>query len=195
MSDFDYRQCSDHELLESVAGGNRDAFSVLYDRHSSRMYGLVLKLLADPVLATDALQEVFINIWKYAARYSRLRGSAVVWMNFICRNRCIDLLRSRKVRIDTLHVDWEILQALEDRHTPNPLQATQQAIVGEQLEAAMKKLPEEQRQLLKMAYIEGYSQSEIAARLKLPIGTVKSRIRLGLGKMRDGLLPENSDDR
>jgi RNA polymerase sigma-70 factor (ECF subfamily) len=154
----------DTALLHAIARGDESALASLYDRYHSILLGLLLRILHSRVEAEDVLQEVFLQIWQRAANFDETRGRAFTWMVTLARSRAIDRLRS-----------------LDSRQRADAYQAEQRAIVG----AALAEIPEEQRRALLLAYFEGLTQSEIAARLNQPLGTIKTRMRSGLSKLRD----------
>ena len=175
---------TDEQLLEEAARLNQSAFRVIYRRHSARLYGICLAVLRSDALAQDALQEACIAIWRGAKSYSSAKGKAATWMNYLCRNRCIDMLRSRKYQ--SLLIDERIDQHfLLDETAPD--EKTQQSQVNAKVRAATSALPQKQCRLIELAYFNGLSQSEIAQATGLPLGTVKSRMRLGMDKLRQSL--------
>lgn len=184
---------SDEQLLLSVADGNQDAFACLYDRHAARLYGLAVKLLKDRQTAADAVQDTFVKIWKNASKYRSQLGRPLVWMSYICRNRCIDLIRSSLGDRTSIPDDplWIERQEPSAPESDNPLANIQDAQLRERIRQAMQMLPLEQRRLIEQAYTRGLSHTELAAEVGLPVGTVKSRIRLGMRKLRKHLILEN----
>jgi RNA polymerase sigma-70 factor (ECF subfamily) len=172
---------SDTQLLRAVANGDSEALAELYDRYHSILFGLLLRILRDGAEAEDVLQEVFIQTWRRASSFDETRGKAFTWLVTIARSRAIDRLRSRSAQERT---------AL--RAAPDPLQevsdASDDAIRSEESEKvrrALMEIPEEQRQTLLLAYFEGLSQTEIAEQTKTPLGTVKTRTRSGLLRLRE----------
>jgi RNA polymerase sigma-70 factor (ECF subfamily) len=172
---------SDTELLHAVARGDEAALAALYDRYHSILLGLLLRILHSRVEAEDVLQEVFIQIWQRAANFDEARGRGFTWMVTLARSRAIDRLRSLQSR---QRADDTALQ-----NAPEAVgDASDDAYHAEQREivrAALAEIPEEQRRALLLAYFEGLTQSEIAARLGQPLGTVKTRMRSGMTKLRE----------
>jgi RNA polymerase sigma-70 factor, ECF subfamily len=171
----------DTEILHAIARGDESALAVLYDRYHSILLGLLLRILHSRVEAEDVLQEVFLQIWQRAANFDETRGRAFTWMVTLARSRAIDRLRSLQSRQradDTALRDApdDVGDAVEDVY-----HAEQREIVR----AALAEIPEEQRRALLLAYFEGLTQSEIAERLDQPLGTVKTRMRSGMNKLRD----------
>jgi RNA polymerase sigma-70 factor (ECF subfamily) len=175
-------------LLPAVSEGNLAAFEQLYDRHSPILYALLLRMLANPEDAQEVLQEAFVKAWNDASRYDPSRGSELAWLISIARSRGIDRIRSRKVRGDRekdAARDNSIRSAAVDG-----MAAVESAVAGEEqraVRAALAEIPEAQRQALELAYFDGLSQSEIAEKLGVPLGTIKTRMQLGMRKMRERL--------
>ncbi len=178
----------DRPLLGEIAGGDVRAFEELYERHSAVLYGLLVRILHDPEDASEVLQEAFIQVWNRAAGYDNSRGSEIAWLVAIARSRGIDRIRSRKVRTQReLDAGREI-----SIHAPhvNTVRTDQQAIQSQiqvRVRGALLELPEAQRKALELAYFEGMTQTEIAEKLSEPLGTVKTRMQLGMRKLRDKL--------
>ncbi len=173
----------DEQLIEDVARGDRHAIEVLYDRYSSAVFGLALKTLRDREAAEEAVQEVFWRVWQRAKSFDRNRSFAP-WLFGIAHNYCIDELRRRRARPQSVYEDDEhpILSGIADSTDVSEaaLESEQRRIV----QSALQQLPVEQRQALELAYFGGLTQQEIAARLGNPLGTIKTRMRLGLQKLR-----------
>jgi RNA polymerase sigma-70 factor (ECF subfamily) len=175
-------------LLPAVARGDLDAFERLYDRHSSTLYALLLRILANPDDAQEVLQETFVKAWTNAKMFDAVRGSDVAWLISIARSRGIDRLRSRKIRGDREDDAGRELSTgtgFVEKRT-----GADDAIESEERSAvrgALAELPEAQRVALALAYFEGLSQSEIAAKLGEPLGTIKTRMQLGMKKLRESL--------
>lgn len=179
---------TDIDLLNAVAKKDRSALSTFYDRHSAGLYGLALKILRDEALAQDVLQDLFLFLWESADRFTERRGSPVGWMMISCRNRCIDKLRQKERRQKrSVNLDETTLQSIEMNESESPLEFVHQKEVQKVVTRALEGLPEEQRVPIEMAYFKGMSQSEIAKDLNLPLGTVKTRIRLGMQKLKDSI--------
>lgn len=180
---------SDVELLGAVANGAERALASLYDRYSSILFGLLVRILHRRAEAEDVLQEVFIQIWQKAPDYDESRGRPFSWLVTIARSRAIDRLRSLDAR-DRLSREaaLEVPEAISESADDEAIRHEQRDIV----QSALDQLSEPQRQTLLLAYLEGLSQSEIAARLGEPLGTVKTRTRSGLKKLHD-ILRKNRD--
>jgi len=168
-----------------LAVGEKDpeAFAVFYDRHGGAAYSLAYRIVGDRSGAEDVTQEAFLSIWRSGARYDRARGSVRSWTLGIVRNRAIDSLRRRAGPAPKLDFDDEA--ALEQR--PADDLTDEQALQREsarQLRTALDELPSEQSKVIELAYFGGFSHSEIAEMLSMPLGTVKGRMRLGIEKIR-----------
>lgn len=175
-------------LLPAIARGDISAFETLYDRHSSTIYALLLRILANADDAQEVLQETFVKAWTSAKMFDAVRGSEVAWLISIARSRGIDRLRSRKIRYEREDEAGREISV----HSAFVVHATgaDQAIQSQERTAvrgALAELPDPQRIALELAYFEGLSQSEIAEKLSEPLGTIKTRMQLGMKKLRDRL--------
>src|SRR5262249_6336104 len=165
--------------------GSPDALAELYDRHARQIYSLALRILQDQSEAEDIVQEVFSQAWRQATRYDRSRGNVAAWLLTLARSRAIDRLRSRRARPDH-SAEGGVLLDLADQAAPADVQLLSAEQVA-RVRAALEALPLLQRVAIELAYYEGLTHSEIAARLEQPLGTVKTRIRMGLHKLRESL--------
>jgi RNA polymerase sigma-70 factor (ECF subfamily) len=176
----------DAGLLRAVARGDESAFARVYDRYSPILLGLLLRILRSRAEAEDVLQEVFLQVWQQARSFDESRGRAFTWLVTLARSRAIDRLRAVDSRERAAQRSAEDgVQAPQTR-----VPAEEEAILAERAEvvrSALGELPEEQRQVLVLAYLEGMSQSEIAAAKNQPLGTVKTRTRAGLKKLSESL--------
>jgi RNA polymerase sigma-70 factor, ECF subfamily len=176
----------DAELIHAVARGDERALASLYDHYSPILFGLLLRILKDRPEAEDVLQEVFLQVWQRASSFDAERGRPFTWLVTLARSRAIDRLRA----VDSRE---RAAQRSADGPPPSPAAAgwaDEEALRAERAEAvrgALGELPEEQRQVLLLAYLEGMSQSEIAAAKNQPLGTVKTRTRAGLKKLSESL--------
>jgi len=176
----------DAELLRAVARGDEAAFARVYDHYSAILLGLLLRILRSRAEAEDVLQEVFLQVWQQARAFDPTRGRPFTWLVTLARSRAIDRLRAVDSR------ERAAQRSAEDAPPDTAPQAwaDEEAIRAERAEAvrdALGELPEEQRQVLLLAYLEGMSQSEIAAAKNQPLGTVKTRTRAGLKKLSEAL--------
>ena len=176
------------ELIRGAAGGDQQALASLYDATSRTVYGLLLRILADASAAEEVLLDVYEQVWRQAAAYSRERGTPLAWLTTIARSRAIDRLRrGRREQQQTDPLDCVAATA----HS-TAASAEDEVRVGEVravVRAALDSLAPEQREVIELAYYGGMSHSEIAAARGLPLGTVKTRTRLGLMRLREMLRP------
>ncbi len=178
-------------LLRCVALGDEAALAELYDRLSPLAYGLSLRMAGDTLIAQDAVQEGFLRVWRGARGFDRKRGPARAWVLRIVRNVTIDQLRSRAVRERS-----ELRAAAEPQAAgaPRPDDLALRAETRAALRDGLACLPDEQRRMIEIAYFEGLSHSEIAERENLPLGTVKTRIRDGVLRLRRLAVEGKLDD-
>jgi len=174
----------DMQLMNRVAGGDLDAIAELYDRHGSRVFALAHRILRNSTDAEDVVQEVFSQAWRTAASYRAERGSVAAWLMVIARTRALDRLRAQRAPGRELGNSGYEGLASNARPQADELIAREQAA---EVRNAVMLLPDEQRRALELAYFEGLSQTEIAARLQAPLGTVKTRIRTALATLRRSL--------
>lgn len=174
-------QTTDLEVLRAIAGGDEQALSALYDRYRLILFGLILRILHSQQEAEDVLQEVFLQVWRRASDFDETRGRPFTWLVTLARSRAIDRLRSLGSRERTAQ---EAARSVPDSIST----AADDAVKSEQGEIvrkALRELPDEQRRTLFLAYFEGLTQTEIAERLNTPLGTVKTRMRSGMMKLRE----------
>jgi RNA polymerase sigma-70 factor, ECF subfamily len=178
---------ADEELIELVRGGDTRAFERIYDRHARAAYSLAYRILGSQANAQDVVQEVFVSVWRLSAGYTRARGSVRTWILAIVHNRAIDALRRAAVPGRAV---VEETGAGAEREGPDRTEAlVERREEARELRSALSGLPGEQRRVIELAYFGGFTLSEIAELLTLPLGTVKGRMRLGLEKMRSALEP------
>jgi RNA polymerase sigma-70 factor (ECF subfamily) len=176
------------ELIREAAGGDQQALAALYDATSRTVYGLLLRILSDASSAEEVLLDVYEQVWRQAAQYSRERGSPLAWLTTIARSRAIDRLRrGRREQQRT-----EPLEGVFATARAEGASAEEDVMAGEVravVRKALDSLAPEQREVIELAYYGGMSHSEIAAARGLPLGTVKTRTRLGLMRLREMLRP------
>jgi RNA polymerase sigma-70 factor (ECF subfamily) len=177
---------ADEELMPWIAEKDPEAFEVFYDRHGGVAYSLAYRILGDPTAAEDCIQEAFISIWRSGARFDRTRGSVRSWTLSIVRNRAIDALRSKAGKAPKLTFDDDAILEARPAEELTEEEAMRHETATE-VRGALSQLPNEQSKCIELAYFGGFSQSEIARMLNLPLGTVKGRMRLGLEKIRGEL--------
>ena len=174
-------------LIAKTAQGDQEAFSLLYDQSGPRIYGLILRVIGHPQTAEEVMLDVYTQVWKHAHSYDRHRGTPMAWLITLARTRAIDRLRAGRLERANLAAMEEAEGLPSGEATPEDHSADLQRR-GIVLKAPTA-LSTEQREALHLAYYGGYSQSEISERLGVPLGTVKTRMRLGMMKLRDLLSP------
>jgi RNA polymerase sigma-70 factor (ECF subfamily) len=179
-------ESSQAEMIRGVAGGDDQALASLYDATSRTVYGLLLRILSDPSAAEEVLLDVYAQVWRQAKTYSGERGKPLAWLTTIARSRAIDRLRrGRQERRLTVPLE-EASRAARGEGVEECVLAGE---VGAVVRAALDSLAPEQRDVIELAYYGGMSHSEIAAARGLPLGTVKTRTRLGMMRLREMLRP------
>lgn len=171
----------DDQLIARLAEGDESALAQLYDLYSGVAYGLAVRILGDQGRAEDVLQDAFTKIWRSAPTYDRSRGTLRSWLLTIVRNGAIDLLRGREAR-DRQAVELPETLPAGSRES-DPWQYVSMEMDRTAIREALSDLPREQRQVVELAYWGGYSQREIAEMIRVPLGTVKGRMRLALEKL------------
>lgn len=177
----------DPKLLARVAKGDQQAFSQLYDQSNTLLYTMALRILGHRDEAAELLQEVYLEVWRKVARYDVGRGTPVAWLITLTRSRAIDRLRSRGVRAQVGESFDSPSAAHVADNSPGPFESQADQEVRQLVTTALGSLPPAQQQAIELAYYEGLTHMEIAARLNQPLGTVKTRIKLGLSKLRESL--------
>jgi RNA polymerase sigma-70 factor (ECF subfamily) len=180
-------ELSQADLIRGVADGDQQALAALYDATSRTIYGLLLRILADASAAEEVLLDVYTQVWHQAASYTRERGTPFAWLTTIARSRAIDRLRrGRQERQRTEPLDTAAQFAVVGASAEDDAQASEMRAV---VRGALDSLAPEQREVIELAYYGGMSHSEIAAARNLPLGTVKTRTRLGMIRLREMLKP------
>ena len=167
--------------MAATARGDRSAFATLYERTNAKLFGIVLRIVKDRQRAEDALQDVYLRIWQRAGTCDRRQGRPVTWMAAIARNRAIDLVRAARPTqtLDEAGDEEEVFRA-GGHHGANGVDPGEM----ESLRVCLAEIEEEDRNLILLAYYEGYSREELAERFTMPVGTVKTRLRRGLQRLR-----------
>jgi RNA polymerase sigma-70 factor, ECF subfamily len=184
-------QIPDNDLLHAIAGGDEAALAACYDRYRVILFSQILRIVNDRQEAEDCLQEVFLQVWRRARDFDDSRGRAFTWLVTIARSRALDRLRASGSR---LRLANEAAQAPHEE-VGDAAKDAAQAEAGAMVRAALAQLPAEQRSALLLAYFEGLTQTEIAARLGDPLGTVKTRMRSGLNRLRELLHAKSGKSR
>jgi RNA polymerase sigma-70 factor, ECF subfamily len=181
----DLRTLADEDLMALVKGGEPRAFEVIFDRHSSAAFSLAYRMCGRRAMAEDVVQEAFVSLWRSGARYDRRRGSVRNWVLGVVHNRAIDAFRRGLVRESRNVSDEGIADRLPAAEQTEVEVARREE--ARDVRSALDELPQEQRQVIELAYFGGFTHLQIAEMLELPAGTVKGRMRLGLTKMRMAL--------
>ncbi len=175
---------SNEDLLDSVALGDQNAFEKLYDLMAPRVYGLVRRVLRDPAQAEEVGQEVMLEVWRRASRFDSARGSALSWVMTIAHARAVDRVRSAQSSTDR---DLKYATATVERDVDVVADAVETSLERKQVQRCLGGLTDLQRESINLAYYSGFTQAEVAAALKTPLGTIKTRLRDGLIRLRDCL--------
>jgi RNA polymerase sigma-70 factor (ECF subfamily) len=181
---------SDEALVALIARGDEGALAELYDRVGRIAYGLAVRILRDERLAEDAVQEGFLSVWRTAASFTAERAKASTWVLTLVHRRAVDLVRREERRRAEPLADEA---AAETAVAPGPEEAAWLRFERERVQEALSKLPDVQREAIELAYYSGFSQSELAERLGVPLGTIKSRMFAGLARLRE-LLDESAQE-
>jgi RNA polymerase sigma-70 factor (ECF subfamily) len=187
-------ELSDAELVEKIASGATEALDVLYERYSRVVLSFAFRILGDRASAEELLQEVFLRTWRQAGNFSQSKGTFVTWLLSITHNMAIDEIRKRNRRPKRSNSDDPLLMLANMRDTDTPVdeRAVLSSLRGD-IGKALEELPVPQRTAIEMAYFEGLTQREIAEQVGEPLGTIKTRMRLGMRKLRE-LLSEHGVD-
>jgi RNA polymerase sigma-70 factor (ECF subfamily) len=172
---------ADNSLVSAVRSGDENAMATLYDRYSPIVYSVALRVLGDTGAAEDVLQEVFMQLWRNPGGFDSSRGNLAAWLAVISRNRAIDAVRKRRPDTDIA----DVIVSVE----PDLAGDAERARAMEKVRGALGAMPSAQRSALEMAYFEGLTHTEIAAKTSEPLGTIKTRIRAGLLALRKAFNP------
>lgn len=187
MTTYPQPSAGDLELVLGIARRESDAFAAFYDRHAPRVMALLCRMLGQRAEAEDALQETFWQVWRQAGRHDPARGSPVAWVVQIARSRAVDRLRRARAR--GRHEAGPV-EDLKDR-LPASGRAGDEVLLAHESEQAVRRrlggLPPEQQEAIRLAFFDGLTHHEISDRLQTPLGTIKTRIRLGMRKLREAL--------
>ena len=170
---------SDEAVVAIAARGEEAGLAELYDRYGRVAYGLALRIVRDPSLAEDAVQEAFLTVWRSAARFSAERAKASTWILTFVHRRSVDLVRREERR------RTEPLEDEDAASAPATDEVAWLRLERERVQTALRALPDQQREALELAYYGGFTQSELSDRLGQPLGTIKSRMFAGLGRLRE----------
>lgn len=185
---MNYHQMEDNALFKLVLNADMQAFSAFYDRYANLVYSIAYNILGDQPRAEEIVQDVFLKIWKNLERYDPSRAKLNTWLSTITRYRAIDVLRKQSVR--TKHASWVKADNPHGQESLDLEERVDQRLMKNRVRQAMSQLPEEQHEVLALAYFRGLTHREIADALDQPLGTVKTRIRLAMQKLRGLLIDE-----
>lgn len=187
---MDADEARDLHLMGRIASGDRQAFGELYDRHAAVLLGLLVRMLRRREVAEEVLQEAFVKAWRQAGRFRPERGVPRAWLVTIARSAALDRIRSTRARARR-EEEW----SRAERGKPQAAVGTRRLEADRKrssMAAALQRLPGEQRRCIELAFFDGLTHRQVAAHLEEPLGTVKSRILLGMKKLRLGLRPEEA---
>ena len=189
---LDYQNLEDRELIHRTAAGEQEALAAIYTRYATPVYSLARYMLRHEAIAEEATQEVFLNLWLKAGSYNATRGEPKTWIMSVAHHKIIDIIRSRRRAAAVADPkEYETLDLLPSGQLPTD-EAAERTLEAERVRRALAKLPPAQQEIIRLSYYNGLSQSEIAARLDQPLGTVKTRARLALQKLRVELAQDDA---
>lgn len=180
---LNYNDLRDDQIITLIANGEKEGLEVFYNRYASSVFSLARYMLKESTLAEEVTQDIFLNLWLKASSYSPQRGTPRAWFMSVAHHRIIDVIRARKRSAQSTN---QVAHELLDLHPSRQVGTEEQAhrnLDREHIIMLLADLPEEQREVIVLAYFEGYSQSEIANKLNQPLGTVKTRVRLAMQKL------------
>jgi RNA polymerase sigma-70 factor (ECF subfamily) len=183
----DRARLADEDLLVQIAGCDERSFEVMYDRHGKVAWSLAFRLLGDREAAEDLVQEAFLAVWNGAAGYSQAKGSVRTWVLSIVHHRAVDRLRQGAASRRRQEALEQV--AMIEPAAPDAAEVALARVEATEVQSALAHVPGEQLEVLRLAYYGGYTHHEIAGMLSLPLGTVKSRMRLGLERVRRNIDP------
>jgi RNA polymerase sigma-70 factor (ECF subfamily) len=191
-SSADYDKLTDERLIYLIVQSQEQALDQLYDRYHRLIFSLALAIVNDRATAEEITLDVFMRVWQKAETYRADQAKVSTWLTHIARHHAIDVLRRRAARPDQSAVHWEEAIQNVGSSYPDPQEFAELSLRRERIHAALAQLPAEQKQALTLAYFGGYTQSQIAELLAQPLGTVKTRLRLAMQKLREILNEEAS---
>lgn len=194
-SSADYARYDDEKLISLIAQLQTEALDQLYDRYNRPIFSLALMIVGDRATAEEITLDVFMRVWQKAGSYRSDQAKVSTWLTHIARHHAIDVLRRRAVRLDQYAVNWEDVLPTHESPEHDPQEFAELSQQREQIQAALAQLPADQRQALALAYFNGYTQRQIAEVLKQPLGTIKTRLRLAMQKLRDFLRDERDAEK
>jgi RNA polymerase sigma-70 factor (ECF subfamily) len=188
----DYARYDDERLIRLIAQQQEGALAQLYDRYNRLVFSLAFTVVDDRATAEEITLDVFMRVWQKADTYRADQAKVSTWLTHIARNHAIDILRRRSVRPDHFAVPLEDAPFRSEAPEQDPQEMTELSLQRKRVHAALARLPDDQRQALLLAYFGGYTHSQIAETLKQPLGTIKTRLRLAMQKLREFLDEEQA---
>jgi RNA polymerase sigma factor, sigma-70 family len=196
---MDFEKADDVYLIKQIAAGQTAAVEALYDRYNRLVFSAVLVIVGDRAVAEEVTLDVFVHVWRGAKTYDDTRAGVRTWLAAIARHHAIDILRWQGSRVDSRSVPLDDFSLAGDPNLPDPEAQAELSIQRRRVQQALAQLPEEQRLALFLAYFKGFSHQQISEQLRQPLGTVKTRIRLAMQKLRrilvDEQQPSNTSER
>jgi RNA polymerase sigma-70 factor, ECF subfamily len=193
-SSTDYARYDDEKLISLIAQLQTEALDQLYDRYNRPIFSLALMIVGDRATAEEITLDVFMRVWQKAGSYRADQARVSTWLTHIARHHAIDVLRRRSVRLDQYALSLDEITAGAPFPAQDPGELAEHSLRRERIQAAIARLPADQRQALTLAYFGGYTQTQIAEILKQPLGTIKTRLRLAMQKLRDLLRDEQEPE-
>lgn len=191
-SPAEYAHYEDEKLISLIVQAHEAALTQLYDRYNRLVFSLALAIVNDRATAEEITLDVFMRVWQKAGTYRADQSKVSTWLTHIARHHAIDILRRRSVRLDQYAVQWDDAVSSSESSGQGPQESAEIALRRERVQAALAELPAEQKQALTLAYFGGYTHQQIADILRQPLGTIKTRIRLAMQKLREHLSDEQS---
>ena len=191
-SSAEYAHYEDEKLISLIVQAHEAALTQLYDRYNRLVFSLAFAIVNDRATAEEITLDVFMRVWQKAGTYRADQSKVSTWLTHIARHHAIDILRRRSVRLDQYAVQWDDAIASSDSSGQGPQESAEVSLRRERVQAALAELPAEQKQALTLADFGGYTHQQIADILRQPLGTIKTRIRLAMQKMREHLSDEQS---
>jgi RNA polymerase sigma-70 factor (ECF subfamily) len=182
---MNYATLDDNSLVRLLAHKKPDALSTLYDRYGKLVFSLAFAVVNEQGAAEEITQDVFLRVWENAAVYNEAQASFRSWLTRIARNRAIDLLRQSRVRPEHHAIDWADPSVRNLANGNSTLSVIELRLQQERIRTGISQLPKEQGQALQLSYLQGYTHQEIAQQLNEPLGTIKTRIRMAMQKLRN----------
>lgn len=189
-----FDRADDTLLLKQIANGQHAAIEALYDRYNRLVFSVALTVVGDPLVAEEVTLDVFVHVWRGAKTYDPARAKPTTWLSAIARHHAIDVLRWQRSRLDTQSLYLDDMPWQPDNDLPDAEEQTELSMQRRRIRAAVNQLPNDQRQVLFLSYFKGYSHQQIADSLRQPLGTVKTRIRLAMQKLKHLLAGEQEPD-